>query len=48
MDNIHILLVCVSFFVNVFQSQSRTFTEEDCPGKYLVIEFIIIVLRNYI
>lgn len=29
----HILFVCVFFIVNVFQAQSRTFTEEDCPGK---------------
>ncbi|XP_025200981.1 mesencephalic astrocyte-derived neurotrophic factor homolog [Melanaphis sacchari] len=27
----HILFVCVFFIVNVFQVQSRTFTEEDCP-----------------
>jgi len=27
----HIWFVCVFFIVNVFQAQSRTFTEEDCP-----------------
>lgn len=35
MDNIHILLICVVFLVNTLQTQARTFTEEDCPGKYL-------------
>lgn len=29
----HILLACVVFAVHVFQVQSRTFTDEDCPGE---------------
>lgn len=31
--DLHILLVCVLFFINVFQVESKAFTEEDCPGK---------------
>ncbi|CAH1710538.1 mesencephalic astrocyte-derived neurotrophic factor homolog [Aphis gossypii] len=34
----HILFVCVFFIVNVFQAQSRTFTEEDCPVCVSTIE----------
>lgn len=29
----HLFLGCVFFLIHVFQVQSRTFTEEDCPGK---------------
>lgn len=31
--DVHILLACVFFCVQIFQAQSRSFTEEDCPGK---------------
>lgn len=31
--DLHLLLVCVFFFIYVFQAESKTFTEEDCPGE---------------
>jgi hypothetical protein len=34
----HILLICVLFIVQIFQVQSRTFTEEDCPVCVVTID----------
>lgn len=31
--DVHILLACVFLCVQILQAQSRSFTEEDCPGK---------------
>lgn len=43
--DLHIFLVCVLFFINVFQAESKTFTEEDCPGK-LQNKWMFLVLNK--